>query len=85
MLKRFTYILSTLVLASATLCSTSSQVNEMNASDPELKSSATINGLVKKNAMFDTLQAALEATGLNQMLEGPGPFTVLAPTDSVSI
>ena len=30
---------------------------------------------------FTTLIAALEATGLTSALEGPGPFTVFAPTD----
>jgi uncharacterized surface protein with fasciclin (FAS1) repeats len=34
--------------------------------------------------MFDTLQAALEATDLDKTLEGHGPFTVFAPTDRVS-
>lgn len=31
---------------------------------------------------FDTLLAALGATGLDQVLAGPGPFTVFAPTDN---
>ena len=31
---------------------------------------------------FDTLIAALEATGLDDDLKGPGPFTVFAPTDA---
>ena len=30
---------------------------------------------------FTTLISALEATGLNSTLKGPGPFTVFAPTD----
>ncbi len=30
---------------------------------------------------FNTLLAALEAAGLTSALEGPGPFTVFAPTD----
>ena len=30
---------------------------------------------------FTTLITALNATGLNSALEGPGPFTVFAPTD----
>lgn len=30
---------------------------------------------------FETLAAALEAAGLIETLEGPGPFTVFAPTD----
>lgn len=30
---------------------------------------------------FTTLNAMLEATGLNGILDGPGPFTLFAPTD----
>ena len=30
---------------------------------------------------FNTLLAAVEAAGLREALEGPGPFTVLAPVD----
>lgn len=30
---------------------------------------------------FNTLLAALDATGLTSVVEGPGPFTVFAPTD----
>ncbi len=31
---------------------------------------------------FNTLAAALQAAGLVQTLQGPGPFTVFAPTDA---
>ena len=31
---------------------------------------------------FKTLAAAINATGLAETLEGPGPFTVFAPTDA---
>ncbi|MDQ3248070.1 MAG: fasciclin domain-containing protein [Chloroflexota bacterium] len=34
------------------------------------------------NGGFKTLVAALEATGLDATLQGPGPFTVFAPTDA---
>src|SRR5271166_288922 len=34
-----------------------------------------------KAGSFTTLVAALKAAGLVQTLEGPGPFTVFAPTD----
>ena len=33
------------------------------------------------NGSFTTLVAALEATGLDETLQGEGPFTVFAPTD----
>ena len=31
---------------------------------------------------FKTLAAAINAAGLTKTLEGPGPFTVFAPTDA---
>lgn len=34
------------------------------------------------NGNFTTLVAALQATGLDNALSGPGPFTVFAPTDA---
>lgn len=34
-----------------------------------------------ENGSFTTLVAALKAAGLVETLEGPGPFTVFAPTD----
>jgi uncharacterized surface protein with fasciclin (FAS1) repeats len=33
------------------------------------------------NGSFNTLVAALKAAGLVETLQGPGPFTVFAPTD----
>jgi uncharacterized surface protein with fasciclin (FAS1) repeats len=84
MFKSLVYFLSSLVLVSSTLRGSFSNVDEINDSDRELRSSATIASLVKSNAMFDTLEAALEAAGLDKTLEGPGPFTVFAPTDKVS-
>jgi uncharacterized surface protein with fasciclin (FAS1) repeats len=84
MFKSLVYFLSSLVLVSSTLRGSFSNVDEINDSDRELKSSATIASLVKSNAMFDTLEAALKAAGLDKTLEGHGPFTVFAPTDKVS-
>jgi len=66
---------------SSTLRGSLSEVDEIKDSDRELKNSATIASLVKNNAMFDTLEAALEAADLEKTLQGPGPFTVFAPTD----
>ena len=84
MFKSLIYFLSSLVLVSSTLRGSFSEVDEINYSDRELKNSATIASLVKNNAMFDTLEAALEAADLEKTLQGPGPFTVFAPTDKVS-
>jgi len=41
----------------------------------------TIYDIVEKSSRFDTLQAALDLTGLDDVLDGDGPFTVFAPTD----
>jgi len=41
----------------------------------------TIVQTAQEAGSFNTLLAALEAAGLTSTLEGPGPFTVFAPTD----
>ncbi len=41
----------------------------------------TITELVADSEDFSVLASALEATGLDDALAGPGPFTVFAPTD----
>jgi uncharacterized surface protein with fasciclin (FAS1) repeats len=41
----------------------------------------TIVAVATKAGSFNTLIAAFEATGLDDVLEGEGPFTVFAPTD----
>jgi len=41
----------------------------------------TVVDVAAKNGNFNTLLAACKAAGLAEMLAGPGPFTVLAPTD----
>jgi uncharacterized surface protein with fasciclin (FAS1) repeats len=45
------------------------------------KTSMDIVETAASNGSFNTLVAALEATGLNETLKGDGPFTVFAPTD----
>jgi transforming growth factor-beta-induced protein len=47
--------------------------------DPEPQS---IVDVAVANGNFTTLVGALEATGLDEALEGEGPFTVFAPTDA---
>lgn len=42
---------------------------------------ATILETAAGAGCFNTLLAAVEAAGLREALEGPGPFTVLAPVD----
>ena len=42
---------------------------------------ATILDTAAGAGVFTTLLAAVEAAGLREALEGPGPFTVFAPVD----
>jgi uncharacterized surface protein with fasciclin (FAS1) repeats len=42
----------------------------------------TIAEIAAESGNFSTLVAALDAAGLVETLNGPGPFTVFAPTDS---
>lgn len=42
---------------------------------------ADIIQTAKSAAIFNTLLTAVEAAGLTDVLKGPGPFTVFAPTD----
>ena len=42
---------------------------------------ATVVDAARAAGNLNTLVAALEATGLDEVLEGEGPFTLLAPTD----
>jgi transforming growth factor-beta-induced protein len=42
----------------------------------------TIAEIAAESGNFTTLVAALDAAGLVETLNGPGPFTVFAPTDS---
>lgn len=42
----------------------------------------SIVDIAASDSRFDTLVAALQATGLDAALQGPGPFTVFAPTDA---
>ena len=42
---------------------------------------ATILETAASVGCFNTLLAAVDAAGLREALEGPGPFTVLAPVD----
>ncbi len=46
-----------------------------------LAQSANIVDVAAGNPDFSTLVAAVEAAGLVETLQGPGPFTVFAPTD----
>lgn len=49
---------------------------------PLLGGGLTILETAASTGRFDTLAAAINAAGLTATLEGPGPFTVFAPTDA---
>jgi uncharacterized surface protein with fasciclin (FAS1) repeats len=76
--------LSSMILVSSALRGSLSEGDETSDLSRELKKSASIASLVKSNSMFDTLETALEAAELVETLEGPGPFTLFAPTDKVN-
>lgn len=48
---------------------------------PEATASQTIVETAIASGSFNTLVAAVQAAGLVETLNGPGPFTVFAPTD----
>lgn len=51
------------------------------AMKPVSNSANTIVDVAIKAGTFKTLVAAVQAAGLVETLQGPGPFTVFAPTD----
>ncbi len=65
-----------LVVAAALLVAPSVATAQMAAPAKNIVTVAVENG------NFKTLAAALTAAGLVQTLQGPGPFTVFAPTDA---
>ena len=71
MKKQITILLSMLLLVLlATASLTSADGHNQNIYD-----------IASSNSDFDSLTAAVDAAGLKGTLEGPGPFTVFAPTD----
>lgn len=49
---------------------------------PETTASKDIVAVASGAGQFNTLVAAVKAAGLVETLQGPGPFTVFAPTDA---
>lgn len=52
------------------------------AARPAEAAGNTIVDIAVADGRFTTLVAALQTTGLDKVLAGPGPFTVFAPTDA---
>ncbi|MGE3309721.1 MAG: fasciclin domain-containing protein [Limisphaerales bacterium] len=54
----------------------------LGVSQAEPKKSKDIVGVAVEAGQFKTLVAAVQAAGLVETLQSPGPFTVFAPTDA---
>lgn len=52
------------------------------AATPAAAASSDIVATAQSSGQFNTLVAAVQAAGLVETLQGPGPFTVFAPTDA---
>ncbi len=67
------------ILTLAAIVAASSFVGVAHAEPRE--NSKDIVAVAAGNGRFNTLVAAVKAAGLAETLQGPGPFTVFAPTD----
>ena len=67
------------VLTLSAIVATSNFLSVAHAEDKE--KSNNIVAVAAGNGSFTTLVAAVKAAGLVETLQGPGPFTVFAPTD----
>jgi Fasciclin domain len=84
MIFRSLYTLTSLVAVASSSSSLNLRGKETDNQYRHLNVLQTITSIVNSNNQFDTLETALKTTGLNKTLAGLGPFTVFAPTDSVS-
>ncbi|MCE7874633.1 fasciclin domain-containing protein [bacterium CPR1] len=73
---------TTLVLALSTLLAIPTRANGACDSQANSGSRSSIVESAIANGQFTTLVAAVKAAGLAEALQGPGPFTVFAPTDA---
>jgi uncharacterized surface protein with fasciclin (FAS1) repeats len=67
------------ILTLSAIVATSSFLGVAHAQSNE--KSKDIVAVAASNGSFNTLVAAVKAAGLVETLQGPGPFTVFAPTD----
>ena len=68
--------------AAAVLILTQTGCMSAQAGSQDVAPTKTIAEIAAESGNFNTLTAALDAAGLVETLNGPGPFTVFAPTDS---
>jgi uncharacterized surface protein with fasciclin (FAS1) repeats len=59
-----------------------SPISPSSAADMAMAPTKDLVGTAVSAGQFTTLVAAIKAAGLVKTLEGPGPFTVFAPTDA---
>jgi uncharacterized surface protein with fasciclin (FAS1) repeats len=72
----------TLLLVIGFAALTLSACSDNDNATPQDERPATVAAAVAGSENHNTLEAALVAAGLIETLQGPGPFTVFAPTDA---
>ena len=80
MKKRFSLI--ALIAVFALVVAACSSDSEETTTTTVADETTSVLDLAVEAGQFSTLIAAIDAAGLNETLEGEGPFTVLAPTDA---
>ena len=79
MLKRFAPLLLVMALVAAACGGDDAEETTTTTAAPEAV--GTVVEVAVASGNFPTLVAALQATGLDEVLSGEGPFTVFAPTE----
>ena len=84
--KRYLSIVSLLAVFALIVAACSSDDSDdtttTTTAPPAAEEGQSVLDLAVEAGQFSTLTAAIDAAGLNETLEGEGPFTVLAPTDA---
>ena len=84
--KRYLSIVSLLAVFALIVAACSSDDSDdtttTTTAPPAAEEGQSVLDLAVEAGQFSTLIAAIDAAGLNETLEGEGPFTVLAPTDA---
>ena len=70
------------VAALAALVTVPAMASAQNTTHKDKKAMKNIVEVAVEAGSFKTLVAAVKAAGLAETLQGPGPFTVFAPTDA---
>jgi uncharacterized surface protein with fasciclin (FAS1) repeats len=79
MLKTRTIGLLTALVLSTVACSDD---DDQGIAEPPVTLPGTVVDIATSSADFSTLVGALQSAGLVETLQGPGPFTVFAPTNA---